>query len=56
MPALSHDLREALIERVSEAHVAYHSALKKREGPDALRAVDDLVGHDEVARGDLLLQ
>jgi hypothetical protein len=36
--------------------VSDHALLEEGEGPDALCAVDDLVGDDEVARADLLLQ
>jgi hypothetical protein len=54
--ALAHDLRDALVEGVREADVADHAALEEGEGADALGAVDDLVGDDEVAGLDGFLQ
>lgn len=56
VPALADDLGQLLVEGVAEAHMADHTLLEEGEGPHALGAVDDLVGHHEVARADLLLQ
>lgn len=50
------DLREARVEGVRETDVADYAALVEGEGPDALGAVDDLVGNDKVHGLDLLAQ
>ena len=54
--ALAHDLGDALVEGVSETDVADHAALEEGERTNALGAIDDLVGDDEVAGLDLLAQ
>ena len=54
--ALPHDLGDTLIEGVSEGDVGDHAALKVGPWPEALGAVDDLVGDDKVARLDFLLE
>lgn len=54
--ALPHNLCNALVKGVAETDVADHAALEEGEGADPLGAVDDLIGHHEVARADLLLQ
>ena len=54
--ALAHDLGNSLVKGVREADVADHAALEEGEGADALGAVDDLVGDDEVAGLDGFLQ
>ena len=54
--ALAHNGGQARIEGVAEPDVADHAAFEEGEGADALGAVDDLVGHHEVARADVLLQ
>jgi hypothetical protein len=55
-PHAAHDLGQARVEGVAEADVADHAALEEGKGPDALCAVDGLVGHHEVARAHVLLQ
>lgn len=54
--ALPDNLRNTLVEGVTEANVADHTALEEGEGADALGTVDDLVGHHKVARPHFLLQ
>jgi hypothetical protein len=56
MPTLLHNLRNILIKRICKPHMSHDSALKKRKRPHALRPVDNLVRHHEVARLDLFLQ
>ena len=48
----AHDPRKRLVERVRERDVADDAVVEEGEGPDPLRAVDDLVRDDEVARLD----
>lgn len=52
----ANNLGQARVKGIAEADVAHHAALEEGEGPDALCAVDDLVGHDEVAGLYFLLQ
>ena len=52
--ALPHDLGDTLIEGIGEGDVGDHAALKVGPWPEALGAVDDLVGDDKVARLDFL--
>lgn len=54
--ALAHDLGNTLVEGIGEADVADHAALEEGERADALGAVNDLVGDDEVAGLDLFLE
>lgn len=56
VPAATHDLGQTRVEGVAEADVAHHAALEEGERSDALGAVDDLIGHEEVAWVHLLLQ
>jgi len=56
MAALAHDLGNSLVKGVREADVADHAALEEGERADALGAVDDLVGDDEVSGLDGFLQ
>lgn len=51
-----HDLGDTLVEGVTEGNVSDHAALEEGEGTDTLGAIDDLVGNDEIAGLDLLLQ
>jgi len=54
--AFAHHLGDTLIEGVTEGNVGDYTALEESPWPDALGAVNDLVGDDEVAGLDLLLQ
>ena len=54
--APAHDACERLVERVREGDVADDAGVEEGEGPDPLRAVDDLVRDDEVARLDRFAQ
>ena len=47
---------EALVKGIRKTDMADDAALKECKGPDALGAVDDLVGHDKVHGLDLGLQ
>lgn len=50
------DICQLLVERVRKSNVAYHTTLKESERPDALGAIDDLVGDHKVHGLNLLLQ
>jgi hypothetical protein len=56
MPALANQLRQPLVERIPKRDVSDEASLEEGKGADALCAVDDLVGNDEVPRFDLLPQ
>lgn len=56
MPTGTHDLGDTLIERIAKGNMGDDAALEEGKGPHALRAIDDLVRHDEIPRLDLLLQ
>ena len=49
-------LGDTLIEGVSERNVGNDASLEEGERTDSLGAIDDLVGDNEIARLDLLLQ
>lgn len=54
--AFADDLGDTLIEGVAEGNVGNHTTLEVGPWPHALSTVNDLVGDDEVAGLDLLLQ
>ena len=56
MSAFPHNLSNLAVEGVREPHVPHHASFEERERANALGAVDDLVGHNEVPRFDRLLQ
>jgi hypothetical protein len=52
----SHNFRDTLVEGVAERDVCDHTSLEESPGAHALGAIDDLVGNDEIAGLDFLLQ
>lgn len=50
------DICQLLVEWVRESNMAYNTTLKEGERPDALGAIDDLVGDHKVHGLNLLLQ
>lgn len=56
VPALSHHLSDLLVKRIRKADVGHDALLKECKWPNALGAIDDLVGHDEISRFYLLAQ
>ncbi len=56
VPAAAHNGRQALVKRIGKGDVPDDAALEEGPRPHALGAVDDLVGHDEVARPHVRLQ
>lgn len=51
-----HNLCDTLVERVAERNVRDHTSLEESPWAHTLGAIDDLVGNDEIARLDFLLQ
>jgi hypothetical protein len=51
-----HNLRNALVERITKRNVPDNASLEEGERPDTLGAVNDLVWDNEIAGLDLLLQ
>jgi len=56
MSTLSDNFGQLLVEGVAKAHMPNHAPFKESEWPDALCAVNDLVGYEKVARLNLFLQ
>jgi hypothetical protein len=56
MSASADNLRQALVERVSEPDMANHPSFEESPWPDAFCPVDDLIRYHKVPRSDLLLQ
>lgn len=52
----SHNLRDTLVERVAKRNVRDHTSFEESPWAHTLGAINDLVGNDEIAGLDFLLQ
>jgi hypothetical protein len=48
-----HNPRDFLIKRIRKPHMSHNPTLKERKRPNTLRAINNLIRHDEISRLDL---